>query len=84
VKVPDEPAVDVEEAGLAVEEPATHAAGLKVVRISLTRALKQMRPVKSTRRPRAAWRSAPGSPISTSSVVRLRFVDSPQGGLGCV
>jgi hypothetical protein len=48
VKVPDEPAVDVEEAGLAVEEPATHPAGLKAVRISLTRALKQMRPVKST------------------------------------
>jgi hypothetical protein len=49
VKVPDEPAVDVEEAGLAVGEPATHAAGLKAVRISLTRALKQMGPVKSAK-----------------------------------
>ena len=40
--MPDEPAVDVEEAGLAVEEPATRAAGPKAVRISLTHALKQM------------------------------------------
>ena len=41
--------VDVEESRLRVGRPATHAAGLKAVRVSMARALKQMGPVKSAR-----------------------------------
>ena len=38
-----------EEAGLTVRPPATHAAGLKAVRVSLRRALAQMGPAKSAK-----------------------------------
>jgi molybdopterin-dependent oxidoreductase alpha subunit len=41
--------VDAQEAHLKVREPSTHAAGLKAVRVSMTRALKQMGPVKSAK-----------------------------------
>ncbi|MFC5949380.1 FdhF/YdeP family oxidoreductase [Pseudonocardia lutea] len=41
--------VDAEESHLRVGRPATHAAGLKAVRVSMSRALKQMGPVKSAR-----------------------------------
>ncbi|WP_345384926.1 FdhF/YdeP family oxidoreductase, partial [Pseudonocardia yuanmonensis] len=41
--------VDAEESGLRVGRPASHAAGLKAVRVSLSRALRQMGPVKSAR-----------------------------------
>jgi molybdopterin-dependent oxidoreductase alpha subunit len=41
--------VDAEESRLRVGRPATHAAGLKAVRVSMARALTQMGPVKSAR-----------------------------------
>ncbi|MCE0761335.1 FdhF/YdeP family oxidoreductase [Pseudonocardia kujensis] len=41
--------VDAEESRLRVGRPATHAAGLKAVRVSMARALRQMGPVKSAR-----------------------------------
>ncbi|MBC3190443.1 FdhF/YdeP family oxidoreductase [Pseudonocardia sp. C8] len=41
--------LDDEEAGLRVGRPADHAAGLTAVKVSMTRALRQMGPVKTAR-----------------------------------
>ncbi len=41
--------VDAEESHLTVGRPAYHAAGLKAVKVSMTRALKQMGMVKTAR-----------------------------------
>jgi molybdopterin-dependent oxidoreductase alpha subunit len=49
---PDAPVdarIDAEESRLRVGRPATHAAGLKAVRVSMTRALAQMGPVRTAR-----------------------------------
>jgi molybdopterin-dependent oxidoreductase alpha subunit len=41
--------VDEDEARLTIEKPANHAAGLKAVQVSMTKALRQMGVVKATR-----------------------------------
>ncbi|OJG06113.1 Formate dehydrogenase H [Pseudonocardia autotrophica] len=46
---PVEPRVDAEESRLVVGKPANHAAGLKAVQVSVTRALKQMGVVKTAK-----------------------------------
>jgi molybdopterin-dependent oxidoreductase alpha subunit len=46
---PVDPRVDSEEAHLAVGKPAHHAAGLKAVQVSMTRAVKQMGVVKTAK-----------------------------------
>ena len=48
-RTPADPRIDAEEDHLVVGKPAHHAAGLKAVQVSMTRALKQMGVVKTAR-----------------------------------